>query len=858
MMKNKLSNFLKENRWLIITFLLSSIIISVIYTFNKIAPFGNNSMLDVDFYHQYGPLLNELYDRVKEGESLLYSFNTGGGIPFYRNFLNYLSSPFNIIMFLFKKENIVMAFSVIIALKAIFASCTMAYYLKKTFKKSNFAICAFGALYAFSGYFCAYYWNIMWLDGMVFLPLIAYGINRIIDEKKPLFYTISLAIMLFANYFIGYMICIFSVFYFIGYFLYKGNYKIKNILKTFLMFGLFSVLAAGLVSFALVPLFYSLQSISATKGSFPDVATNFGVIDYLFNHLTATNRTVFASDILPLPNVYCGLISLCLIILLFINKKINLKAKVLTLLSLLFFFFSFNINTIDFIWHAFHVPNDLPWRYSFIYVFVLIVISYYSFLNIKYLSKLKVTLGFMIMFVFTMLASKLSFENMSESKVIACLIFILCYYFIYLLSFLKKMPKRVLMIFTLVTVSCECIYGINANWKIDHDIDNFMMDKKPYENLITYAKETDGDLYRMEKTNYLTLNDPAWYGYKGISTFSSMAYESVSKFQRMMGMPGNDINSYYYNAVQTPVYNTMFNVKYLMGNYVDDDYYDLEYSDEYYDLNKYRYSSSIAYAVDKSVKNWELITGVPFINQSNFVLLSTGYNNIFTPVKVSSVSGGYIVDENFEMNSNGEFTYNLNGGSTSLKLSLKNDKAQSIYIYIGGSSVTGFYVDGTYYSLTSDEYYVVNVGKKSEGLIDVEINFDSSEEGVLSFYAYSVNHSIFEKFYEEIKDGCLKISDYNDTNIVGELTAKKNQIVFTSIAYDKGWSVYIDGKKVKTYMIADSYLGFDITEGTHNIKMVFYPYKLKEGIIISIVSFTLLMVYCFCNNKRVFKKSRKR
>ena len=193
MMKNKLSNFLKENRWLIITFLLSSIIISVIYTFNKIAPFGNNSMLDVDFYHQYGPLLNELYDRVKEGESLLYSFNTGGGIPFYRNFLNYLSSPFNIIMFLFKKENIVMAFSVIIALKAIFASCTIAYYLKKTFKKSNFAICAFGALYAFSGYFCAYYWNIMWLDGMVFLPLIAYGINRIIDEKKTtfLYYFIS-------------------------------------------------------------------------------------------------------------------------------------------------------------------------------------------------------------------------------------------------------------------------------------------------------------------------------------------------------------------------------------------------------------------------------------------------------------------------------------------------------------------------------------------------------------------------------------------------------------------------------------------------------------------------------------------
>ena len=110
-MIEKIKRNITNNKWIYITFLISTIIISVIYMLSKIAPFGNNSMLDVDFYHQYGPLLNELYDRVKEGSSLLYSFNTGGGLPFYRNFLNYLSSPFNIVLFLFKKENIVMAFS---------------------------------------------------------------------------------------------------------------------------------------------------------------------------------------------------------------------------------------------------------------------------------------------------------------------------------------------------------------------------------------------------------------------------------------------------------------------------------------------------------------------------------------------------------------------------------------------------------------------------------------------------------------------------------------------------------------------------------------------------------------------------
>ena len=197
-MIDKLKKMIKDYKWIYITFFVSSIVISIIYALSKIAPLGNNSMLDVDFYHQYGPLLNELYDRIQSGKSLLYSFNTGGGIPFYRNFLNYLSSPFNLIMFIFKKDNIVISFSIIIALKVIFASTFMSCYLKKTFKKDNVLLVVFSILYSFSGYFCAYYWNIMWLDGMVFLPLIMLGINKIVDDDSPLFYTIFLILSSFA------------------------------------------------------------------------------------------------------------------------------------------------------------------------------------------------------------------------------------------------------------------------------------------------------------------------------------------------------------------------------------------------------------------------------------------------------------------------------------------------------------------------------------------------------------------------------------------------------------------------------------------------------------------------------------
>lgn len=856
-MKEKFINFIKENKWIIITLALSTLIISVIYTLQKIAPFGSSSMLDVDFYHQYGPLLNELYDRVKSGETLLYSFNTGGGIPFYRNFLNYLSSPFNILLFLFKKENIVMAFSLIIGLKVVFASTTMAYYLKKTFNKNNIGLVLFGTLYAFSGYFCAYYWNIMWLDGMVFLPIIMYGINKIITDEKPYVYIISLAIMLFANYFIGYMICIFSVFYFIGVFIYKGNFKFKNIAKKFIMFAISSVLAAGLMAFLLLPLFHSLTSISATGDIFPTANSSFSISNYIFNHFTGVSRTVFASDILPLPNVYSGMLTLVLIVLLFINKKINLKFKIISSIALLFFFISFNINVIDFMWHAFHVPNDLPWRYSFIYVFVLITIGYYSFTKIKDVSIFKLSISFAIIFIFVLLASKVGFENISDQKVITCLALLIMYYIISILYKNKFANKKALYIVFLLVVSFECIYGINANWEIDHDIKTFMSDKKPYKNLISKVRKEDNDLYRIEKTSHLTLNDGAWYDYYGMSTFSSMAYESVSKNQRMLGLAGNNINSYYYKKYQTPVYNTIFNVKYIMGEHIDNDYYVPLYNEDGYNASAYNYSSSIGYAVDNKIKDWHLTSYEPFLNQSNFVNLSTSVNDIFIPVKVLSVSNATLSNvDNDDIK--GSLNYHLNSEISNIELTLDTTFNDNIYLYVGGNNVESFEIDGSYYSLTSDEYYVFDAGKTYNSTLNIKINLNSTDDGVLYFYAYRLNKDAFDKFYNKINKESLNVKKYSDTYIEGDITVSSDKTLFTSIAYDDGWSIYIDGKKVKTKKIADSYLSALIPKGKHTVKLIFYPKGMKEGIMISFVSLVIFVLYYLFTNNKVNKKSRKR
>lgn len=852
-MKEKLRNFIKNNKWILFAIFISSVVVTVIYTMQKIAPFGNNSMLDVDFYHQYGPLLNELYDRVKAGESLLYSFNTGGGLPFYRNFLNYLSSPFNLILFLFKKENIVMAFSIIIGLKAIFASATMSYYLKKTFKTDGILISIFGVLYSFSGYFCAYYWNIMWLDGMVFLPLIMLGINKIIEYFKPNLFIISLAFMLFANYFIGYMICIFSVFYFIGVLIYKGEFNFKNIFKKCAMFALSSILAAGLVSFLLLPLFYSLTSISATGDIFPTASSSFSISNFVFNHFTGVSRTIFASDMMPLPNVYPGMLTITFILILFLNKKINLKFKMISLTAILFFFFSFNITSLDFIWHAFHVPNDLPWRYSFIYVFILITIGYYSFLKIKEVGIFKLTISFAVLFIMVLLSSKLEFENINDQKVIICLVLLLLYYGISIL-FKYDVNKRLLYSLLSLIVIFECVYGININWNIDHDIHNFMSDKKPYQTLIRDIKKDDNDLYRIEKTDYLTLNDGAWYDYYGISTFSSMAYENVSKTQRNLGIAGNNINSYYYKYYQTPVYNTIFNVKYLLGDYIENKYYVPIKVNEMYNAMGYSYSSSIAYAVDNNIENLKLVSYKPFLNQSNFVTLSTNVNNVFIPVRLKGIAGGNITNLTSENYVKGDYNYQLDSGSKELIISLENNLLSNIYLYIGGSNVSSFEVNGKYYSLTSDEYYVFDTGMPKEPVLNVKINFENEDPGNVYLYAYYLNDEAFNDFYNKIATEALSVEKYNDTMIEGSINVNENKTLFSTIAYDDGWKIFIDEKEVKTKKISNSYLGCDIKKGKHKVKFVYYPKGMKTGLIISLISLIIFISYNVVFKEKLAKK----
>ena len=201
-------------------------IMLVVYYCYDLIPFGDTTILRMDLYHQYGPLFAELYERVTNFDSLIYSWTSGGGSAFLGNFFNYLSSPFLIVMLIFGHKNMPEAIAVMVLLKAALASFTFSYFLSKKDKDVSPLTSAFGVLYACSGYFIAYYWNIMWIDSFYLFPLVMLGIEKLIHERKCKLYTISLALTLITNYYMGYMVCIFSVLYFI--YCYFGSYSFTD------------------------------------------------------------------------------------------------------------------------------------------------------------------------------------------------------------------------------------------------------------------------------------------------------------------------------------------------------------------------------------------------------------------------------------------------------------------------------------------------------------------------------------------------------------------------------------------------------------------------------------------------------
>lgn len=846
---NKISfmDFIYNNLSLILSFIIPLVILVIIYYMRKIYPFGDNTYLRSDCYHQYTPFMKELYNKLTNGGSLTYSWNIGLGVNFSSLYAYYLASPVNWFIGLVTPNHIPEAMNLFIVVKTALCSLTFAYYLSKHFHTKKMSIASLSVFYALSSYICAFSWNLMWLDCLVLLPLIILGLEKLVKEDKCYLYAISLGFAILSNYYIAIMICIFCVLYYIA-LIYSDSAK-KN-LKYYITkcknFAIYSLLAGGFAAITVLPAYYALSSTASGDFEFPKtIITYFSILDMLSRSLINVDVAVFSAHD---PNLYCTVAVFLLVPLYAINPKIKLKEKIAKISLLAFMLVSFNTNVLNYIWHGFHYPNSLPARESFIYIFLILAISYEALMKVKEVSLKQLASCFAGAIALILLIEKLYVSDTYSSLTIYISIVFLIFYLI-VISLLRNnnYKQNFVTYLLLIIVSAEAFINAEATSLSTCTRSYYLNDNSAIDTLVEQANEAEGDnFFRIEKADRRTKNDAAWNNYRGASTFSSTANSGLSKYYGSLGFE-ESTNAYAYYG-HTPLTEAMFSIKYVLSNselketeflsafantaykvtnYIDDK---LTGERSYY-MYKNNYVLPLAFMMPYDIEEkWNNKDANPFTVQNNLCTAITGSETpMYTRLNVTTMGEQNDIDIDFDMHL---FIY----VTTSL---------DSINVSITNSN--GEVSSKNYNSMT--HRHILDIGKVTSGST-VSVSSTDSEVSLIQLYAYSFDSDVFYDTFNTLNSNPMELTYFSDNKLKGTVEASKDGLLYTSIPYDKGWSVYVDGKEVKTHAFKDALLSIYLTEGSHNIEFKYSPVGFKQGIILTSLSTIIFIIIVVMNNAK--------
>lgn len=355
---------------LLLSFFLPMGLMAAVFAVCGLVPFGQRTLGVMDMSHQYIGFLASLRDIIAGRAGLLYlpSMCLGGnmlGVAAY-----YLTSPLNLITCLFPRENLYTAVSLLYFLRVGLSGLTMCVYAGR---RHGYGLrCLIPAMaYAFMAYTLAYSINYIWQDCVILLPLIALGIARLAEERRPFLYILSLAGALYLNFYIGYILCIFSVLFFLAELFSRPRTERRGAGRTVATFALSSLAAGGLAAVMLLPAF---RSLSGGKAAFDlsvlTLTPKFDPVSLLSKFYPGA---FVYEEIMPegLPQVFCGSVTAVLTVLYFVNPRIPRRRRLLTGGLMLALTVSFWITALDLIWHGLNDPNWYNYRYSFLLCFLM-------------------------------------------------------------------------------------------------------------------------------------------------------------------------------------------------------------------------------------------------------------------------------------------------------------------------------------------------------------------------------------------------------------------------------------------------------------------------------------------------------
>ncbi len=976
---------------LIPAFLIPALLTLAAYAFFKVYPFGDRSVLTLDLNGQYVYYFEALRKAFWGDGSIFYNWsrNLSGGFMGIIGY--YLASPFTLIVMLLPKKMMTESIMIMQILKVGAAGLTFSLYAQRSKNVKALQSILFSTGYAMMSYVAIQLIDPMWIDGPIFLPLIILGVEYLIDDGRKLNYIIPLALMFIANFYIGYMVAIFVAIYFVYYLFFGTGRKFKDFTE-YIQTGLLMVAATVVVmmcsAIMILPVYNALK---LGKFNFTDPVYDWSKHLFKLPELVATlmPNQYYSVNVdegtgyYGRPEIYCGVLTVVMLPLFYMNKNIKRNRKIGYSLMLFVMYLSMYEKPINMMWHGGQDPNWLPYRYSFIISFILVSMAADCFGNLDgYKLSLKQVVGtfagiFAAVFIFAELMPTYKYSDAKGYKyaaiwpytaetgeyakqvflgtlAIGVLLAAAYLAFVYSYNTTKNKGAR-----TTLTLMVACVVFFEAGYnaydtfrKIDMEVS--YQDRITYEEIMNCdavtdkLTEYDDGFYRSEKTYNRMVNDDIAYGIKGLSHSSSVMNTKILKFLEAAGYFTQSFESKYFSG--NTISDSLLGVKYVIDSPDDttrknipvSPYYTKLFSSSYkhesagqlkdYGIDYYEnpYALSLGYAADDDIlKLGALGNDNPFNSVNNYLSSLTGNTADYSadPIVPKQYFVQFLYDEiKFDEAQVYQHTYTDPNGTPN---DPTDDIPQNCYEALAGSGnkdvnvhitapVDGdYYVHvsakirksaGLYVSTEKDEngnfinhqsrgmYFdtnsapIVRLGNFTAGQ-EIEVRFAIQATGEATYDGhddyimtnvgegqdFQFAYIDMDAFSQDIatlnvNPWVLDTDKTNDRYLEGTVNIGEGQIFATSIPYEPGWTIKVDGKKVDSLVvetknedgsttlsnkegsegvveILNAMIGIKLAPGKHTITMKYTPPGFNTGVVTLILGIGVL-VYFFIYDRK--------
>ncbi|MCD7955010.1 MAG: YfhO family protein [Lachnospiraceae bacterium] len=852
-------------------FFASGLVAGAAFALMGVWPFGDKTLLIIDSLHQYLPFYTDFHEKLVNSESFLYSFSGGLGYNLWSTYAYYLASPLNFLMAFIPTANVCDFMDLMILVKIALCGGCFTWYMHKhdeerlSYRSSKedqadgidgiagtgrgggdfsgqsaaagFSTLpvVFGMMYALSNFVIGYYFNLMWLDSIAMLPLVMYGIEQIVKGGRGKLYCLALFYGLWCNYYIGFMLCLFSCLYFLVRWIaqtgeYGGRSFPRDLGKSCLTFAWYSLLAGGMAALVLIPAYMGLTSSeSMESNTFPTVVKFYeSLAELLENHMAFMEPVTISSTQVGL-NVYCGVATVLLAVLYLFDHEIRLRERLAHYGLCALLLFSFACNIPNYIWHGFHQQNGLPNRFAFIYIAVLLVMAYDALRDLKkyWLPELIFAVAAPAAFL---IVRYLNPERELEGYLFLISLGLLLFYFGFLLigRYVDRLkPSYFRMALTLVLVveiATNAIYGVSQNGVVTRSI--YLADQTSYQNLIADLDEEDDDFYRSEVDRQRMRNVTMYVGGNALVMFNSTMQSSVIDFCDALGIEARTNKNGYLGV--TKLMNDVFGIKYVASPTDSENFYQFERVDKDGELTLYENDNalSLGFMVDDAILEWDTSTGEPLDIQNSFVELATGHDAIF------------VLDRYIEMEDGENYA-------------IKIPDNKQVYMCID-TRVSEIVLNTPEYTKTfttyTDHLYVINSTSESN-LADFTVTLKDTQTSVQA-EIYTCSNEAYQEVVDELAKSQLENVVVDGNTVTGDVDVQEAGILLLTIPYDESWTILVDGEKTEFSCVGGALIGVHLEEGEHSIEMRYTPSGLWTGSALTLLSALLFLATMFWEKKR--------